>query len=179
MFDTSPKLPVAPTGMPFWLGTGRRGFGDRLVSHRQGDLGQVGGGGLLRWTDAHTRHCGGHECEEDLDLLGALLHVADVVEDQEVEGVEAGEGARQGQVALGGEQLLHEAEGGGEEHGVSSLHQGVAEGGGRVGLAAAGKAEAEDVDVPPDKYDALLVAPSKGRFFNMGARAAFTFRRVV
>ena len=37
----------------------------------------------------------------------------------------------------------------------------------------------EYLDVPPDKYDALLGAPSKGRFFNMGVRAAFTFRRVV
>jgi hypothetical protein len=30
-----------------------------------------------------------HESEEDFDLLGALLHVAEVVENDDVEGIEA------------------------------------------------------------------------------------------
>jgi len=37
----------------------------------------------------------------------------------------------------------------------------------------------EYLDVPPDHYAALLVATSKGRFFNARTRGAFLFRRVA
>lgn len=45
----------------------------------------------------------GHEREEELDLLGALLHVAEVVENDDVKGIQASERVGQSQVALGGE----------------------------------------------------------------------------
>ena len=45
----------------------------------------------------------GHQGEEHLDLVGALLDVTDVIEDQKVECIEALQSARQGEVALGGE----------------------------------------------------------------------------
>ena len=37
----------------------------------------------------------------------------------------------------------------------------------------------EYLDVPPDHYDALLAAASKGQFFNARVRPAFRFNRVV
>src|SRR5690606_14779760 len=81
------------------------------------------------------------EGEEDLDLVGRLLHVADVVEDDEVEHVQAPEGAWQLEIALGGKQILHELVGRGEQHGVPGLDQGVSDGAGRVALADTGQTE--------------------------------------
>jgi hypothetical protein len=64
------------------------------------------------------------------------LHVADVIEDQELEGVKALQGARQRQIAFCREQLLDEAERGREQDGAAPLYERVAEGGCRVRLAA-------------------------------------------
>jgi len=36
----------------------------------------------------------------------------------------------------------------------------------------------EYLDVPPDAFDALMLAGSKGRFFNVHVRPLFRFRRV-
>jgi hypothetical protein len=87
----------------------------------------------------------GHEGEEDLDFLSALLDVANVVEDEQVERVELGQSARESEVTFGSEELLDEAKGRGEEDGTTSLHERVTEGGCGVRLAATGQAEAEDV----------------------------------
>jgi hypothetical protein len=47
------------------------------------------------------------------------------IQNQELERVETLKGAWQGEIPLGGKQLLHQSEGGGEEHGVSARHQRV------------------------------------------------------
>ena len=86
-----------------------------------------------------------HQREEDLDLVSALLDVANVVEDQQLEGVEPSERTGQVEVSLGREQFLDQAEGWREEDGVPAARQGVAECGGGVRLPPAGQAEAEDV----------------------------------
>jgi hypothetical protein len=72
----------------------------------------------------------------------ALLHVADVVEDQELESVELSECARE---RLAGEQLLDELLGGHEEHGVTGSDESVAECAGCTCFSGAGQAEGEDV----------------------------------
>ncbi len=87
----------------------------------------------------------GEEREEDLDLVGGLLDVADVVEDEALVRVETAERARQSEVALRCEKLLDEAESRREADRASPLDEGVADGRGGVRLAAAGQAEAEDV----------------------------------
>ena len=55
----------------------------------------------------------GNQGEEDFRLFGALGQVAQVVEEQEVEVVQFAEPAGQIQVALGGQQFLHQAVKGG------------------------------------------------------------------
>ena len=78
--------------------------------------------------------------KKDLGLLGALGQVAQVVEKQEVEVVQPAQLPGQGQVALGGQEFLHQAVGWSEEDGVAGFHQPVAHGAQRVGLAGAGQA---------------------------------------
>jgi hypothetical protein len=87
----------------------------------------------------------GHQGEEDLDLLGRLLDVPDVVKDQDVEQVEFPEGPGQIEIPLGGQQLLDQAEGGRQEDRVAAHDQRMAQSGGGVALAHAGEAEDEDV----------------------------------
>ena len=80
-----------------------------------------------------------HQREEDLDLVSALLDVANVVEDQQLEGVEPSERTGQVEVSLGREQFLDQAEGWREEDGVPAARQGVAECGGGVRLPRPGR----------------------------------------
>ncbi len=87
----------------------------------------------------------GHEGEEHLDLIGALLDVSDVIQNQELEGIKALQGTWQAEIAFGGEQILDEPESRREQDGVTAARQGVSEGGGGVGLSASGQSEAEDV----------------------------------
>ena len=56
--------------------------------------------------------------------------------------------SRQGQVALGGEEVLHQPVGRGEEHRPTRFHQTVAHGAQCVGLAGAGQSEGQHVDAP-------------------------------
>ena len=92
--------------------------------------------------------------EEDLGLLvapvsstgQALGEVAQVVQKQEVEVVQLAQLSGQGEVPLGGQQILHQAVGRGEEDGVAGFHQAVAQGAERVGLAGAGEPESQHVD---------------------------------
>ena len=96
----------------------------------------------------------GDEGEEDLRFLGALGQVAQVVQDQEVEVVQLAQLPGQGEIAFGGEQVLHQTVGWGEEDGVSSFHQAMAQGAQGVGLAGAGQTEGQDVD--PVFHEAAL-----------------------
>ena len=85
----------------------------------------------------------GDQCEEDFGFLGALLDVAEVVEDDEVEAIELPKGPRQREVALGGEQLLDELVGRREVDGASTANELVAEGRRDVALSDSRQAEAE------------------------------------
>jgi len=87
----------------------------------------------------------GEEREEDLHLVAALLHIADVVEDHSVVGIERGELLLEAQIALGGEQSLDEREGRGEEDAVAALNELVADRADEVRLAASRQPEREDV----------------------------------
>ena len=58
----------------------------------------------------------GEEGEEHFHFLAGLVDVADIVEDDGIKALEFGKRGRQFQVALGGEQLGHEFEGGSEKH---------------------------------------------------------------
>ena len=87
----------------------------------------------------------GHQGEEHLHLVGALLHVADVIEDEQLEGIESLQGTWQSEVPLGCEELLDEAEGRREEDGVAAANERVTERGSGVRLAASRESEAEDV----------------------------------
>src|SRR5437867_1175298 len=69
----------------------------------------------------------GHQREEHLGLLGRLLHVPDVIEDQEVVDVERTEGPWQREIASRNEQLLYELERRHEEHRTPGLQERVAE----------------------------------------------------
>src|SRR3982074_2412665 len=62
----------------------------------------------------------GEEGKEDFHLVAALLDVADVVEDDGVEGIEGRELALEPKVALRGEQSLHERIGRDEEDAISA-----------------------------------------------------------
>ena len=83
----------------------------------------------------------GDQGEEDLRFLEAQ-----VVEEQEVEVVQLAQLAGQVQIALGGEEFLHQTVGRSEEYGVAGFHQAVAQGAERVGLAGAGQSEGQHVD---------------------------------
>jgi|GEM_PF-2422616 len=58
----------------------------------------------------------GQECEEHLHFLSVLLHIADIVENDDLVAVEFFEFRFQAQVTLGREQLPHELEGGTKKH---------------------------------------------------------------
>ncbi len=88
----------------------------------------------------------GDQGEEDLGLFVALGQVAQVVQEQEVEVVQLAQLSGQVEVALGGQQVLHQAVGRCEEDGVARFHQAVAQGTERVGLAGAGETEGQHVD---------------------------------
>lgn len=88
----------------------------------------------------------GQEVEEHFHLFAGLLDVADVVDDDGVETLEAVDGLGQLEVAFGGEQLGDQPEGGHEEHlELVPADPLPGDGGDEVGLAAAGQTEAEQV----------------------------------
>jgi hypothetical protein len=67
-------------------GSGGHGVFEDLVPLAEDEIaGDVHGAALVAL---------GHEREEDFDLFSALLHVAEVVEDDDVEGIEASQRAR-------------------------------------------------------------------------------------
>ena len=83
--------------------------------------------------------------EEDLGLVRRLLHVAEVVEDDDLVGVVPAQGTGQCEVALGGEELLDDGVRGREAHAVAPLDELVSERGSHVRLADAGQPEAQHV----------------------------------
>ena len=58
----------------------------------------------------------GEEGEEDLHLIGRVLHLSDIVQADDIELVEIGQHPRQLQIALGVEQVGHEPEALHEQH---------------------------------------------------------------
>ena len=85
------------------------------------------------------------EREENFGLLGTLLDVADVVEDQHRELIEFAQGARQLEVALRRQELLHEAIRRHEEHGVAAIVERVAHRAQGVALPDARQPERQDI----------------------------------
>ena len=69
----------------------------------------------------------GEEREENLGLLGALLDVAHIVQDQHGKVIEFAKRARQIQIPFRGQELLDQAIGRHEEHRVPALDQRVAD----------------------------------------------------
>ena len=88
---------------------------------------------------------GGDEFEEDAGLGLILGDIGEVVEDEELESVEASEQVGEGEVASGALHLLHEVGGAGEEDAVTVFDEGASDGGGEVAFAGAGGSEEEEV----------------------------------
>ena len=87
----------------------------------------------------------GEEGEEHLHLGAVLLDVAEVVEDDGVEAIEALELSLEEEIAAGDEQPLDKRVGRREQDPVAALDQLVADGADDVTLAAAWQAEGEHV----------------------------------
>ena len=87
----------------------------------------------------------GHEREEDLRLVGALLHIAEVGEDHDVVGVERSKRTRQAELATGRQQLLNQLVGRDEEHADAGADQRVTDRARDVALTDARAAEQQDV----------------------------------
>ena len=88
---------------------------------------------------------GGDQLEEDAGFGLALLHVGEIVEDQEVILVEFLDGGGEAQLLAGGLQLLDEIGGAGEEHAIAIVDEGMTESGPEMAFADAGWAEEQDV----------------------------------
>ena len=117
---------------------GGHGVGEDALPLREDQVGRDAQG------PAFVAFC--DEGEEDLGLLSTLGQVAEIVQEQEVEVVQLAQLSGQVEVALGGEQVLHQTVGRCEEDGVASFHQAVAQGTERMGLAGAGEPEGQHVD---------------------------------
>ena len=74
--------------------------------------------------------------------------VAQVVQQQEIKGVQLAQLLGQGQVPLGCQQVLDQPVGWGEEDRAARLHQPMGQSAPGVGLAGAWEAEGQDVDAP-------------------------------
>ena len=88
---------------------------------------------------------GADQLEEHAGLGLVLGDVGEVVEDQQMILVELGEGGFQGELTPCDLKPLHEIGGAGEEHAPAVLDEAQADGRGEVALAAAGRAEDEQV----------------------------------
>ncbi len=90
----------------------------------------------------------GQEGKQHLHLFLALLHVANVIEDDHLEAVKAAQLPFQLIIPLGSQQASHQAEGGTEQNGVPQVDQFIANRRGGMRFARARKAEEEDVLCP-------------------------------
>ncbi len=85
------------------------------------------------------------EFEQDAGFGLILADVAEIIEDQAVVAVELRQALGQLQIATGCLEVLDQIGGAAEQDGVAAVDQGMAEGGGEVGLADAAGAEQQDV----------------------------------
>ena len=108
----------------------------------------------------------GDQREGHVGLVGTLLQIAEVVEDQDLEAVELAECTRQIEVALGGEQILDELEGRDEENGPALLDQPVGQRGHLTLSALPGKPLALVVE----RVTPVATAEDGRNFFRVDAR---------
>ena len=102
--------------------------------------------GLVRGDqDGSSLVSGRDQFEQDAGLGLILGDIGEVVEDQQIELVELGDGGLELQFAAGDLQLLDQIGGSGEEHAPAVLDQREADGGREMALAAAGWPEHEDI----------------------------------
>ena len=88
---------------------------------------------------------GADELEQHAGLGLVLGDVGEIVEDQQMEVVELVDGGFEGEFAARDLQLLDEVGGAGEQHAPAVLDEGQADGRREMALAAAGRAEQEQV----------------------------------
>src|SRR5208282_6151426 len=100
---------------------------------------------VRRDEDRSSFVAGRDELEEDAGLRLVLADVGEVVEDQEIEPVEAVDRGLEGEFSAGDLELLNEIGSAGEEDAPSVLDQGKADGASQMALAAAGRTEQEQI----------------------------------
>ena len=83
----------------------------------------------------------GEQREQHLGFVVALLHVAQIVEQDHLEEVELAEDPRQVEVTFGAEQFLHQGVGRDAQHVAAGLDQRVPDGAQPVAFADAGQTE--------------------------------------
>ena len=113
------------------------GIGEDLVPCAEGLVGgDQHGSSLVAGADELEQHA----------CFGLVLgEVGEIIENEQVELVELGERALKGEVPTGLLQRLHEVGGAGEQHPVSVLDEGEPYGGREMALAAARRAEQQQV----------------------------------
>ena len=90
-----------------------------------------------------------------LGLVGVLLEIPEVVEDEQLEAIELAQRLGELEVALRRHEILHDLVGRGEAHGVALLDQAVAQGAEGVGLPGARQTEGEHVDAALEEVHQL------------------------
>jgi len=100
---------------------------------------------IARDADGASLIAFGEEREKDLGLLGTLLNVPDVVQEQHREVIDFPQGAGQLEIPLRGQELLHEAVGRHEQHGVAAVDERVTDRTHRMALADARQAEGQHI----------------------------------
>lgn len=91
------------------------------------------------------------ESEKDFHLLGRLLNIADVIENDHLEGVELPQCPGELQLSFGNQKVLNQLECRDPQHRVPSLDQGVSQSRRPVTLARPRQSEGQYVDRPIGK----------------------------
>lgn len=116
---------------------GHRWVGENLVPFAEG---LIAGG-----DQATTLVALGDEFEQDVGLGLVLAHIAEVVEHEDVEAVEFGQGSGQREIAPRRLKLLHEIGGPAEEDALALVDEGRADRGCEMRLAGAAGAEDQEI----------------------------------
>ena len=95
--------------------------------------GLVGGDG-----DAAEFVASGDQFEEDAGLGLVLVGIGDVIEDDQIEPVQFGQGCLEDEIPAGDLELLHQIAGSGVKDAVPGFDQGMADGAQNMGFACAG-----------------------------------------
>ena len=119
-----------------------RGDGDSLIGE---DLVPGAEGLVGRDGEASGLVAPGDQFEEHRALGLIFLGIGDVIEDDEIELVELGEGGLEGEVAAGGLKLLHDVGCAGVEDAPAGFDKGMPDGAQDVGLACARVADGDEV----------------------------------